>query len=126
MDQTKIVQNVLGGHRRWADPIERKLMIAREVGLQYMHQLNHRGMLSRRVDAEGKRRVGRRRQDIGLTGEAHHVGGVTATCSLNVVRVQRATSDQSQRVLDCEALVETIGVDAELYVVLVRDAQCRL
>ena len=126
MDQTKIVQNVLGSHRRWADAVERKLVVTREVGLQYMHQLNHRGMLSRRVDAEGKRRVRRRGQDIGLTGEAHHVGGVATARSLDVVRVQRATSDQSQRVLNGEALIETIGVDAELYVVLVRDAQCRL
>ena len=49
------------------------------------------------------------------------VGRVPATGALGVVRVDGAALERRQRVLDEARLVERVGVDGDLHVVLVGD-----
>ena len=49
---------------------------------------------------------------------------MTATCTLGVVGVDRATVDRRNRVLDKTTLVERVGVDRHLHIVVVGNAEC--
>src|SRR5207247_6105614 len=58
-----------------------------------------------------------------LAADADAVGRVAAARALGVVGVDRPTPEGADRVLDEPRLVERVGVDRDLHVVLVRDRQ---
>ena len=117
------MQHILGRHRGRAHAIERELVVAGQVVAQHVHQLDHGGVLGRGVDAVREGRVGGRGEDVRLAGQAHHIGRMAAARALDVVRVDRPAVDHAQRVLDEQPLVESVGVQADLHVVGVGDAQ---
>ena len=78
-----------------------------------------------RVDRVGVGRVGRRRQAVRVAGDADDVRRVAAAGALGVVHVDRAAVDRGQRVLEEAGLVERVGVDLDLEVELVGDAEGR-
>ena len=61
--------------------------------------------------------------DVGLAANFDDVGRVPAARTLRVVRVDGAPLEGRHRVFDEAALVECIGVDAHLHIVLVGDSQ---
>ena len=72
-----------------------------------------------------KGRVGIRagRQDVGLAGDLDDVRGMPAAGPLGVEAVDRPALDRRDRVVEEPALVERVGVDGDLNVVLVGHRQ---
>src|SRR3989440_9250377 len=69
------------------------------------------------------RSVRGRGQAVRLAAGADDVGGVAAARALGVVGVDRPASEGADRVLDEPRLVERVGVDRDLHVVLVCDRE---
>ena len=122
-DRAEIVQHVLGGDRLGADARfgEREVLGDPRVEVVADHQ--HVEMLVHGVHGERHRRVGRRGQAVRLAAHADDVGRVTAAGALGVVRVNGPPLERADRVLDEPALVERVGVDRDLHVELVGDAE---
>ena len=83
----------------------------------------HVEMLVYRVDRVRSGRVGRGRQDVGLTGHLDDVGGMSTTGALGVIGVDGALGHRGQRVLDEAGLVQGIGVDCDLDIEVFRHGQ---
>src|SRR5262245_30242671 len=75
-------------------------------------------MLFQGVDGERPRRISRRRQDIGLTTHAQNVRGMPAPGTFCVVSMDGTTAEGGDRVLDKSSLVQRVGVNCYLYIVL--------
>jgi hypothetical protein len=75
------------------------------------------------VHRVGPRRVGRRRQHVRDAARLDDVGCVAAARALRVIGVDCAALERRQRILDEARLVERIGVDRDLHVVLLGDRQ---
>src|SRR5690606_37770887 len=69
------------------------------------------------------RRVGRRRQYVGLAGDADDVRGVPAAGAFGVVGVDRAPVDRGEGGFQEAAFVERVGVDGDLHPELFGAAQ---
>ena len=95
-------------------------------GIEVVTDHDHVEELGLRVDAVGQRRVGRAREHVELAGDLQDVGGVAAARALAVVRVDRASLEGRDRVFDEARLVQRVGVDRHLDVVLVGDVAAPL
>ena len=83
----------------------------------------HVEVLVERVDRERARRVGRAREDVRLAADADDVGRVAAARALGVVGVDRAALERGDRVVDVARLVERVGVDRDLDVLVLGDVE---
>ena len=72
-----------------------------------------------RVDAKGKCRVGRRGKHARHRCHFEQVGGVSAAGTFCVVGVDGATIYSCDRIFDIATLIECIGVDGHLDIILV-------
>ncbi len=80
-------------------------------------------MLFERVARVGPRRIGRGRNDVRQADDADDVRRMAAAGALGVEGVDRAALEGRDRVLDEAALVQRVGVDHHLDVVIVGDRQ---
>ena len=122
-DHAEVVQPPLGGHGHAADARPRDADVALVAGVHAVAQQDHVEVLGDGVDAVRQRRVGRRREHVVDPGELQHVRGMPAAAPLHVVRVQDASVEHGEGVLDRHRLVEAVGVERDLDVVLVGHAQ---
>ena len=122
-ERAEVVQDVLGRDGLAADARlgERDVLGDRRVEMVADHQ--HVEMLVDRVDRVGARRIGRRRQHVRRAGRLDDVRGVAAARALGVIGVDRASGDRRERGLDEARFVERVGVDRDLDVEFVGDAQ---
>ena len=75
------------------------------------------------LTVNGPRRVGAARQHVRLAADADDVRGVPAAGALRVVGVDRAAGDRREAVVDVARLVQRVGVDRDLDVLCVGDAE---
>ena len=87
---------------------------------------DHLVVLVERVAPEGQGRVGGRADHVGHAGQLQHVGHVPTAATLDVEGVDGAAVQHAQRVVDRQALVEPVGVQGDLDVVLLGDVQRRV
>ena len=115
-DGAEVVQDVLGGDGLAPDAAlgEGQVLGDRRVEVMAHHQ--HVQVLVERVDGVGPRRVGARRQHVGLAHDLHDVGRVAAAGAFAVEGVDGAALEGRDAVLDEAALVERVGVDRDLRV----------
>ena len=83
----------------------------------------HVEVLVERVDRERPRRVRRAREHVRLAADADDVRRVPAARALGVVGVDRAALERGDRVVDVARLVQRVGVDRDLHVVALGDAE---
>ena len=93
------------------------------VGVEPVDRHDHGLVLGDGVPAEGQGRVGRRPDDVGHAGEFEHVRHVPAAAPLDVVGVHGPAVDDVEGVGERQVLVQPVGVQAHLDVVLVGDPQ---
>ena len=122
-DRADVVQHVLRRHRPLADAALREGHVLRHGRVQVVADHDHVQVLVEGVDRVGVGRVRRRREAVRLAGAADDVGRVPAARALRVIHVDGPAGDRLQRVLEEAALVERVGVQLDLEVELVRDAQ---
>ena len=99
---------------------------ARSSGIdavEVMADHQHVEMLVERVAREGPRRVGRGGQHVVEARDRDDVGRMAAARALGVEGVDGAALEGRDRVLDEAALVQRVGVDHHLHVVVVGDRQ---
>ena len=93
------------------------------VRVEVVADHEHVHVLGQRVHRVRPRRVRRRRQDVGMRRDGDDVRRMPATGALGVVGVDRAAGDRPNGVFEEAGLVQRVGVDRKLHVVLVGDAQ---
>ena len=118
-----VVEDVLGGDRLLPDPRFGEGHVFRDVGVEVMADHEHVEMLVDRVDRVGSGRVGRGGDDVRETADLDDVGGMAAAGPFGVERVDGAALEGPDRVLDEARLVERVGVDHHLHVVIVGDRE---
>ena len=122
-DDAAVVEDVLGADRLGPDAALGEGHVLGDRPRQVMADHQHVEVLVDRVDGERPGRVGARGQDVGQAGDLDDVRGVAAAGPLGVVGVDRPALDRGDRVLDEPGLVERVGVDGDLDVVLVGHRQ---
>ena len=122
-DHAQVVQPALGRHRHPADAGPGDAHVALVAGVHAVAQQDHVEVLGDGVHAVGKRRIRRRREHVVDAGELEDVRRMTAAAPLHVVRVQDPAVEHGEGVLDGHGLVEPVGVEGDLDVELVGDAQ---
>ncbi len=116
------MQDALGGHRRAPDPVAGQGVLAGQVGPQTVRGDDHRVVLGGRVAAVRQRRVRARGDDVRHARQRQDVV-VAAAAALDVERVNRPPRHDREGVGHRQALVQPVGVERHLDVVLVRDPQ---
>ena len=91
--------------------------------VQVMADHQHVQVLVERIHRVRARRVGRRRQHVGLAADLDDVGRVAAARALRVEGVDAATGDRADGGLDVARLVEAVGVQGDLQPELVGCAE---
>ncbi len=122
-DDAAIMEHVLGTDRLGADAALGECHVLGDVPRQVMADHQHVEVLVDRVDGERPSRVGAGRQDVGLAGDLDDVRGVPAAGTLGVKAVDRPALERRDRVGKEPALVQGVGVDGDLDVVLVGHRQ---
>ena len=97
--------------------------VLRHVAVEVVADHEHVEVFVQRVHSVRPRRVGAGRQDVGEGGDADDVRGMAAARALGVVGVDRPALEGRDGRFDETRLVEGVGVDRDLDVVLVGDAQ---
>ena len=122
-DDAAVVEHVLGADRLGPDAALGERHVLGDAPRQVMADHQHVEVLVDRVDGERPGGVGAGRQDVGQAGDADDVRGVAAAGTLGVEAVDRPALDRRDRVGEEPGLVERVGVDGDLDVVLVGDRQ---
>ena len=122
-DDAAVVEHVLGADRLGPDAALGERHVLGDAPRQVMADHQHVEVLVDRVDGERPGRVGAGRQDVGQAGDLDDVRGVAAAGAFGVEAVDRPALDRRDRVVDEPALVERVGVDGDLDVVLVGHRQ---
>ena len=122
-DGAEIVQHVLGRHGLRAHAALGEGDVLGNARRQIVRHHRHVQMLVERVDREGIGRIGRRRQAVRLAVAADDVGRVAAAGTLGVIHVDGAATDRLHRAFVEAGLVDGVGVELDLEVVLVGDLQ---
>ena len=118
-DRAHVVQHVLGPHGLRPGPALNEGDVRRHALVQVVAGDQHVDLFVVRVDRERVGRVGRARQQVGLAADPHHVGRVAAAGAFAVVDVHDPAVDGGDGVLVVAGLVQRVGVDLDLEVVLV-------
>ena len=117
------METVLGGDGLGADARLGEGDVLGDLRVEVVADHEHVEMLVDGVDREGARGVGRGREDVGFAADADDVGRVAAAGALGVEGVDRAALEGAQGVVDVAGLVERVGVDGDLDVEFVGDAE---
>ena len=120
-DDAEVVQRPLGRHRAGPDPVPGQRRVPLRV--QAVHQRDHVQVLGHRVPAERQRGVGRGGDDVGPAGQFQHVRRVPAAAALDVEGVEHPAAGHRERVGHAAGLVQPVGVQGHLHVVLVGHGQ---
>ena len=125
-DCAEIVQDVLGGDGFVADPAFRECNVLGNVPIQMVANHQHVEMFVERVDGERPRRIRGARKDVCLTAHPNNVGSMASPGTLRVIRVDCPAFERCDRIVDESRLVERVGVNRDLHVVLVRHGQATI
>ena len=106
-----------------ADAALGKRHVFGDVPVEVVADHQHVEVLVERVDRERARRVRRAGQHVRLAAHADDVGRVAAAGAFGVVRVDRASLERRNRIVDEAGLVERVGVNGDLHVVLIGHGQ---
>jgi len=117
--RAEIVKNVLRRDRLLADAALRKRQIFRDRRIEMVAHHQHVEMLVDGVFGERPRRIGRRRQHVLQARDLDDVGRVAAAGAFGVEGVDGAALERLDGVLDETRLVQRVGVDHHLDVVVV-------
>ena len=117
------MEYVLGGLRLGAHTAVGKGHVRGDLGVEVVTHHNHVEQLGLRVNAERQRGVCRRGQHKWHRGHLQQVGSMSATCALGVVGVDGAAIDSGDSILYITTLVEGVGVDGHLYIMVVGHLQ---
>ena len=125
-DGAEVVQHVLGGDGLGADSRFRKSDVLGDVAREVVADHEHVEVLVQRVERVRPRRVRAAGQDVGVLDDGDDVWRVAAAGAFGVVGMDGAAGDGLNRLLDEAGLVQRVGVDEALHVVLVADAEARV
>ena len=117
------MQDVLGGDGLLADAAFRKGQVLGDRGIEMMAHHQHVEMLVDGVAGEGPGRVGRGRQHVLQARDLDDVGRMAAAGAFGMEGVDGAALERLDGVLDEAGLVEGVGVDHHLDVVILGDRQ---
>ena len=117
------MEDILGRDRLAPDARLGERQILWNGRVQVMADHQHVEVLVDRIDRERPRRVRARRKDVRQPAQLDDVRRVPAARALGVVRVDRAPADRRDRRLDETRLVQRVGVDGDLHIVVVGDPQ---
>ena len=122
-DDADVVQHALGAHRGRPDPVGRQGQVTRRGLVQAVAGQDHLEVLRLRVPTIGQGRVGRRADHVADPGQLQHVGHMTAAAALDVERVDHPAVQHRQGVGHHHRLVQPVGVQCDLHVVLLGDGE---
>ena len=122
-DHAHILQHVLGSDGFRAHPAFCERHVGWHVGVEVVAHHDHVEQLCLAVDAIGQGRVGRTRQHVELAGHADNVRGVATTRTFGVEGVNGAAFKGINGVFDVAAFVQAVGVDRDLHVHFIGNAQ---
>ena len=117
------MEDVLGRDGLLADAAFGEGDVLGNARAQVVADHQHVEMLGHGVDRVGPRRVGRRRQHVRQARHLDDVGRMAAAGALGVEGVDGAALEGGDGVLDEAGLVQRVGVDRHLHVMLVGDGQ---
>src|SRR5258708_38276830 len=83
----------------------------------------HITVLSQGIARKGTRGIRRRGQNVAIGGDTYNIGRVPTASALGVIGVDRAPSDGRDGIFDESGLVDGVGVDRNLHIILVSNAQ---
>ena len=122
-DNAHVVQHRFGRDRLRAHPALGEGDIFRHLRIEVMADHHHIQQLGDRVDGIGQGRIGRRGKCPRLAGDLDDVRRVSAAGAFGVIRVDGAAVDGADRVFDEAGLIQRVGVDADLHIVLIGHVQ---
>jgi hypothetical protein len=115
------VEDVLGRDRLLPDPGFGEGHVLGDVRIEVMADHEHVEMLVHRVHRVGPGRVGRGGDDVGQAADLDDVGRMPAARPFGMKGVDGPALEGPNRVLDEARLVQRVGVDHHLHVVIVGD-----
>ena len=122
-DCAQVMQDVFGGDGLAPDAALGKGQVFGDRGIEVMADHQHVKVLVERVDGVGASGVGRRGQHIRLAHHLDDVGCMAATGTLGVIRVDHPAFHGGDRCFDEARLIERVGMDGDLHVVLIGHRQ---
>ncbi len=122
-DDAQVVQHVLGAHGAGPDPVAGHRGVTGQVGLEVVGGDDHAEVLAQGVPAERQGGIGGGADDVRHARHLQHIGHVAAAAALDVEGVDRPAVEHPEGVLDGQALVEAVGVQGDLDVVLLGHPQ---
>ena len=117
------MQDVLGGDGLAPDARLGKSHILRDAGIEMMADHEHVEMLIDGIDGVGPRRIGRGGQHVGDAARLDDVRRMAAPGALGMIGMDRAAFERRDRVLYEAALIQRVGVNRNLYIEALGDAE---
>ena len=122
-ESAQVVKDVFGGDGFAANPRFSKGHVLGNRGIQVVAHHQHVEVLLERVARVGPGGIGAAGQHIGFTANADDVGGMAAASAFGVEGVNRAAFDGGDGVFHKPRLIEGVGVDADLHIEAIGNAQ---
>mmetsp|Transcript_4918 Transcript_4918/g.11772 ORF Transcript_4918/g.11772 Transcript_4918/m.11772 type:complete len:412 (-) Transcript_4918:759-1994(-) len=122
-DSAHVMQHILGSNGGTPDARFGKGDVLGNVGVEVVAHHEHVDVFVNGIASVGAGRIGGRWNDVGVAADGDNVRGVPSAGSLRVVRVDGPSLEGSNRILHAAALVEGVGVDGDLDVVLLGSAE---
>ena len=119
----EVVEKVLGGDRFRADAGFGKGDVFGNAGVEVVAHHEHVEVLVDGIDGEGSGGVGGGGEDVGFAADADDVGSVAAAGAFGVIGVDGASFEGGEGGFEEAGFVEGIGVDGDLDVELIGDAE---
>ncbi len=124
--RAQVVQNILGGDRLLANPALSEGHILGDILVEMVADHQHVEMLIDGIDRKRPSRIRRGGQHISLTAQFHNIGCVATASAFGMVGMDRTALKRRARSLDKTRLVERIGMDTDLHVIVFSNAQTRI
>ena len=122
-DTAQIMQHVFSSNRFRTDTAFSKSSVRRDSRVQVVAHADHVKQLGLGVHTKGQAGVGRRRQHVHEAGCTNDVRCVTTAATFRVECVDGTAFKRSDGVFHIARLIQRVGVDGHLHIVLVGNAQ---